>query len=252
MHLFFILLFSFSLYSQDANLTYEKALEQYKAKDYIKSIETIRELILANGTKYEYHYLAAHDYWSMLNHKVAISHLQSAIKFKPEDPNAYIDLVKVLADSKSLKAALNLCEESLEKFKENKELRILQASLLIRFAKYELALPIIENLKNSSPTDFRPISLEGQLFFQKREYDKAEMSLKWAESLNKTEPSILNNLALVHEQMAILSLNKSKTVDAKKFIDQALEEIETASKIMNTPSINDSKKRIYELSKKIK
>ena len=252
MHLFFILLFSLSIYSQDSNLTYEKALEHFKSKDYIKSIEIIRELILANGTKYEYHYLAAHDYWSMLNHKVAISHLQSAIKFKPEDPNAYIDLIKVLSDSKSYKAALSLCEESLEKFKENKELRILQASLLIRFTKYELALPIIENLKTSAPTDFRPISLEGQLFFQKKEYDKAEISLKWAESLNKTEPSILNNLALVHEQLAILYLNKNKVNDAKKFLDQAIEEIETASKIVNTPSIQENKKRINELTKKIK
>ncbi len=242
-------LISLLSFGQEQNLlTYEKALDEFKKSEFQKSIETIRELILKDGTKYEYHYLAAHDYWSLGNYKSAINHFQAAIKFKPEDPKAYIDLVKLFENSKNLKTALSFCESSIEKFPNEYELKILQAGLLLKFGRFEFVNSILEKLKTENPNDYRPILLESNIYFARKDFEKAELTLKWANSLSPENPFVNNNLAILHEQI-YLSLIQKKSPDAKQKLNQALEEIDIAAKNSKEPSILENQKRILTYPK---
>lgn len=243
---FLISLFSFG---QEPNLpTYEKALDEFKKSEFQKSIEIIRELILQNGTKYEYHYLAAHDYWSLGNFKSAVNHFQAAIKFKPDDAKAYIDLVKLYENSKNFKMALSFCESSIEKFPNEYELKILQAGLLLKFGRFEFVNSILEKLKTENPNDYRPILIESNVYFATKDFEKAELTLKWANSLSSENPFIQNNLAILHEQV-YLSLLAKKNPAAKQKLIQAVDEINLAAKNSKDPSILENQKRILAYPK---
>lgn len=243
----FVLFFLIQLigFAQNTNLpTYENALEEYKKKEFQKSIEMIRELILQNGTKYEYHYLAAHDYWNLGNFKSAYNHFQASIKFKPEDVKAYIDLVKLHENSKNYKTALSFCESSIELFPKEYELKILQAGLLLKFSRFEYVQTILEKLKLENPNDYRPLLVEANIYFAIKDLEKAELTLKWASSISENNPYILNNLAILHEQFYL-----KKSTDAKQKLNLAIEEINQAAKKSTEPAILENQKRILAYPK---
>ncbi|HMX35373.1 MAG TPA: hypothetical protein PKC66_24280, partial [Leptospiraceae bacterium] len=83
------------------SMTYEKALAEYKAASYQESLQTIREILKVEKPRYELHYLAAFDYWNLKEYKSAINHFQAAIRLKPDDTKAYIDIVKVYTSAQS-------------------------------------------------------------------------------------------------------------------------------------------------------
>lgn len=246
--LFFIL--SFGIFSQD-EFTYEKALSQYKSAAYQDSLQTIREIIKADKPRYELHYLAAFNYWNLKEIKPALNHFQAAIRFKPEDTKAYIDIVKLYNSAHMYKPALELCEDAVKKFPLESELKFQQVSLLLKFNRIEMALEIIEKLKLSLADDYRPLALEANIYYMKRDFEKAEISLKWASALAPNNPNLKNNLALIYEQIAINYLKTNEKEKAKINLELAKEQIESAINVTQNSIFFENQKRINVLYEKL-
>ena len=252
--IFLFLIFVLSVSAQEPEKpTYEKALAEYKNSQYTKSLEIIRSLILSNENKgnYEWHYLAAHAYWGLSNFKSAKDHFSASIKFKPEDSKAYIDLIKLYENMKLYKQALTLCESSIELFPADYDLKIMQASLLVRFSKFSVAIEKVEKLKEINAKDFKPLLIESNVYFMQNDFEKAELTLKWAASLASNNPIIQNNLALVYEQISISLKQKNKIEEAKLKMNLASNEINQAIKNSNSQQIIENQKRISEGLKKL-
>ena len=232
----FLTLFISGIYAQDL-ATYDKALAEYKTASYQESLQTLREVFKLEKPRYELHYLAAFNYWNLKEVKPALSHFQSAIKFKPDDTKAYIDIIKLYNSAQMYKPALELCEDAVKKFPEETELKLQQVALLLKYGKLEIALDIIEKLKQSLVDDYRPLTLEANIYYIKKDFEKAEISLKWASALASNNANIKNNLALVYEQMALLNLKANEKEKAKINLELAKAQMEAA--------VNTSQNFIY-------
>lgn len=243
--LFFFLIFSIAQAQEE--LTYEKALAQYKSASYQESLQSIREIIKLDKPRYELHYLAAFNYWNLKEIKPAINHFQAAIKFKPEDPKAYIDLIKLYTSAQMYKLALELCEDVIKKFPQEPELKLQQVAILLKYGRIDISLEIIEKLKLSLPNDYRPLALESNIYYMKRDFEKAEISLKWATELAPTNPNLKNNLALIYEQMAILSLKANDKEKAKINLELAKSQIDSAVNTAQNTIFLENQKRISSL-----
>lgn len=244
MKLFLFLVLSLSIYAQESTVTYEKALAEYKSAAYQESLQTLREVFKIEKPRYELHYLAAFNYWNLKEIKPALSHFQSAIKFKPDDTKAYIDIIKLYNSAQMYKPALELCEDAVKKFPAESELRLQQVALLLRYGKVEIALDIIEKLKLSLVDDYRPLTLEANIYYLKRDFEKAEISLKWASALAPTNANLKNNLALVYEQMALQNLKTNEKEKAKINLDLAKSQLESAINSNQNPVFLENQKRI--------
>ena len=62
---FLLLLFLTLSALQSQDMTYERALAEYKAGAYQDSLQTIREIFKIEKPRYELHYLAAFNYWNL-------------------------------------------------------------------------------------------------------------------------------------------------------------------------------------------
>ncbi|HMV43971.1 MAG TPA: tetratricopeptide repeat protein [Leptospiraceae bacterium] len=230
------------------SMTYEKALAEYKAASYQESLQTIREILKVEKPRYELHYLAAFDYWNLKEYKSAINHFQAAIRLKPDDTKAYIDIVKVYTSAQSYKQALELCEDAIKRFPQEPKLRFQQVTLLLKYGRVDVALEIIEKLKLTLPEDYRPLALESNIYYMKRDFEKAEISLKWASALSPSNANLKNNLALIYEQMAIINLKTNEKEKAKVNLDLAKSQLESAISTNSNPVFLENQKRIVSLS----
>lgn len=249
----FIILLTFAshcIFAQDEP-TYERALAHYKAASYQESLQTIREIIKADKPRYELHYLAAFNYWNLKEIRPALNHFQAAIKFKPDDTKAYIDIIKLYTSAQMFKPALELCEDAVKKFPLDVELKFQQVSLLLKFGKTEMALEIIEKLKLSLVEDYRPLSLEANIYYMKRDFEKAEISLKWASALAPNNPNLKNNLALIYEQIAISYLKTNDKTKARINLELAKLQIESAIDTDQNSIFLENQKRINNLYEKL-
>jgi tetratricopeptide (TPR) repeat protein len=240
-----IFLFTFSLTALHSQaMTYEKALAEYKASAYQESLQTIREILKVEKPRYELHYLAAYNYWHLKEWKSAVNHFQAAIKFKPEDTNAYIDIIKLYSSAQLNKAALELCEDAIRKFPQEPKFKFQQVALLLKYGRIDVSLEIIEKLKLTLPEDYRPLALESNIYYMKRDFEKAEISLKWASALAPNNPNLKNNLALIYEQMALISLKTNDKAKAKINLELAKAQIDSAVSTIQSNVFLENQKRI--------
>ncbi len=241
---FLLLLFLTLSALQSQDMTYERALAEYKAGAYQDSLQTIREIFKVEKPRYELHYLAAFNYWNLKEWKSAVNHFQAAIKFKPEDTNAYIDIIKLYSSAQLNKQGLELCEDAIKKFPQEPKFKFQQVALLLKYGRIDVSLEIIEKLKQTLPDDYRPLALESNIYYMKRDFEKAEISLKWASALAPNNANLKNNLALIYEQMAFQNLKVNDKAKAKINLDLAKSQIDSAVSSSQNNVFLENQKRI--------
>lgn len=223
----------------------ETAIHYYKSQNYEEVIQIIRKLHEEGKNSFESHALCAHAYNKLGNFESAFSHFQQALKFKPDDPNILADRIRLCINFGKIKQAIDYANAALEKHPQNKEIRFLHSYTLFLRGKPKTALARVEKLKSELPDDPEILNLEGKIYYSLGNYEKADLSLKWASALQKDSPSILNNLALVHEKM-YLSLQKDNLQDKASFhLKEAKENIQKAVSLdAKNPTIAKNAQRI--------
>jgi tetratricopeptide (TPR) repeat protein len=139
-----------------------------------------------------------------------------------------------------------LLETAEIKFPNSKELKLQKAFIIGKYGKINTGLAIIETLKQEAPNDPRPLAVESNLYFLQGDLEKAEMSLKWAISLQKTSPFFHNNIALIYERMSDLETKAGKKEKAKENLMEAEKSVTKAISLKEYPQMILTLKRIQE------
>jgi len=176
----------------------------------------------------------------------SIDSLYSALKLKPNDTEIYIELIKAHISSNRYKGALELIETAEAKFPNSKELKLQKAFITGKYGKINTALAIIETLKQESPNDPRPLAIESNLYFIQGDLEKAEMSIKWAISLQENSPFYYNNLALIYEKMSENDMKSGNKEKAKNNLMEADKTIQKAISLKLFPQMTETQKRIQD------
>ncbi|PJZ58513.1 hypothetical protein CH367_00175 [Leptospira barantonii] len=233
--LFFILclivpMFSSQVFAQTGE-EYSLALKEYENRNYEKSLEIIRALHDKGGRSYESHYLAGHCHFALGRTKSAGTHWSEALSIKPGDAAVSLDYARYLLNNGREDDGLQVIARAYELNPRNKDIRLLFGTALLYNGKARDALSITEKLKAEDSNDYRPLVLEGQIYYYLGSIEKAEVSLKWANSLVPNNANVLNNLALVYEKASNQENKKGKLNSAKNYLNSAKEQIESALKL---------------------
>jgi tetratricopeptide (TPR) repeat protein len=226
--------------------TYASALSLFKAGSYEESSKMIQSSILSNTATHKEYVLLSHCNWAKGNINASIDNLFSALKLKPNDTEIYIEIIKAHIAASRFKGALELMETADTKFPNSKELKLQKAFLIGKYGKINTGLGIIETLKQEAPNDPRPLALEANLYFLQGDLEKAEMSLKWAISLENSSPFFHNNLALIYERMSDMDLKAGKKEKAKENLLEAEKSISKAISLKEYSQSIATLKRIQE------
>jgi len=138
---------------------------------------------------------------------------------------------------------MDILETAEGKFSNSKELKLQKAFLYGKYGKVNTALGLIEELKQEYPNDPRPLSIEANLYFLKGDYEKAEMSIKWAISLQENSPYYHNNLSLLYEKMADASLKAGNKEQARGYLTDAEKSIQKALSLKSFPQMLETQKK---------
>ncbi|EMY76809.1 tetratricopeptide repeat protein [Leptospira weilii serovar Ranarum str. ICFT] len=210
---------------------YSLALKEFENRNYEKSLEIIRALHEKGGRSYETHYLAGHSHFALGRTKSAGSHWSEALSIKPGDAAVSLDYTKYLLNNGREDDGLQVIARAYELNPRNKDIRLLFGTALLYNGKVKDALNVTEKLKSEDSNDYRPLVLEGQIYYYLGNIEKAEVSLKWANSIVPNNASVLNNLALVYEKASNQENKKGRFGNAKNFLNSAKEQIESALKL---------------------
>jgi Flp pilus assembly protein TadD len=218
-------LLSTAIFSQ---ADYNSAMTRFKNHDYPGTIEIIKSIHNSGGNTYSSHVLCAHAYSKLGDFDSSSSHFFQAMKIKSTDPRVRADLIRLYLNHNKTKGALELATEAIEKYTEDNEIQFLYATTLFRRGKPKSALSRVEKLKSISQNDPELLNLEGKIYFSLENYDKADVSLKWASALDKNSPSIWNNIALVQEKLFLINKSNGKLKSAGEHLKESKESIKKA------------------------
>ncbi|WCL48699.1 tetratricopeptide repeat protein [Leptospira sp. GIMC2001] len=221
--LFIILSFSLS-----AESDYASAKSKYQEKNWKATIEEIAKIHDAGGNSYETHVLCAFAYNNLNDFTSSSAHFFQAMKFKPNEPRMRADHIRLFLNHDKTKGALELATEAIERFSEDPEIQFLYAYTLFRRGKPKTALNRVEKLKSISQNDAELLNLEGKIYYSLGNYDKADVSLKWASAINSDSAAIWNNLALVQEKLFLASRKSGKKKEASQYLTEAKDSIQKA------------------------
>ncbi len=242
-----------SVFSQESKTpvvgsSYFQAVEEYKLKNYAKSIELLRSLLSEGKATYESYALLAYNYDKLNDFENAYSSIQEARKRKPEDENLASSTLGILAHFKKWKAVIELAEKFVPMYPTNAEIRYFYSLALSHKGAGKVALSQIEKAKANNPNDVRFLELEGKIYYSLKNYEKADMSLRWASSLNEKSASIWNNLALVQEALYHQNKKLGKKKDALGYLEEAKLCIQRAESMdSDQTSIKENVKRIQSI-----
>ncbi|TGK07362.1 hypothetical protein EHO59_04450 [Leptospira semungkisensis] len=231
--LFSLILFVFStgtIFAQEQP-DYQSALAEFQKGNSEKALEIIRVLHEQGKRSYETHYLAAFCHYNAGRTKSAATHWFEALKLKPGDPAVSMDFARYLIQAGRNSDALEIIRNSYEVNPKNREVRLLYATTLLYNGKARDALFIIEKLKSEDGNDYRPLVLEAQVYFYLGSAEKAEVSLKWAQSLVPANANVLNNLGLVYEKAGNQEAKRGNVKKALEQLKSAKEQLESALKL---------------------
>jgi len=224
---------------------YEAAVAYFKKQQWQEVIEEIRKHHEAGQNSYESHALCGFAYSKLGNFESASSHFLQAIKWKPDDPRVRADLIRLHLNHNKLKSGFDLAVSALEKFPEDSEIQFLYATALFLRGKPKTALLRVEKLKAESPDNAELLNLEGKIYYTLGNYEKSELSLKWATVLKRDSPSIWNNLALVQENLYKFYEKSGDTKNAALYKQEAKDSIQKAVSLdARNPSIAINAERI--------
>lgn len=260
-HIFFLLCLTPLLNAQEPQANYQQALKLFQKGAFRESILVIRKVIDTNGKSYRLHYLAAYDYWRLGNLHTTKLHLKAAKKLDDSKKDIWIDLIKIHIMQKKYSRAMEICLAGQKKFPQSIELELLQASILSQQKKHKQALKKVEKIKSEYSSDYRPLLLESKLYFNRKRYEKAEMSLKWAEKMVPKNAIVKNNLGLIHEKLARKMIRRSKKarkngqekkadsqkMEAHQKLERAISLLEQAIALQNRPYYQKNLQRCQKL-----
>lgn len=243
------LYFTTAVFSQEqsspAGSSYFQAVEEYKLRNYPKSIELLKTLLVEGKATYESYALLSYNYDKLNDFDNAYSAIQEARKRKPDDESLVTDMLGILARHKKWKAVIELCEKFVPQYTTNGEIRYFYALALAQRGADKVALSQIEKAKANHPNDVRFLELEGKIYFALKNFDKADVSLRWASSINDKSASVWNNLALVQEALYLQNIKLGKKKDAATYLEEAKLCIQRAENLdSNHTSIKENSRRI--------
>lgn len=225
--------------------SYFQAVEEYKLKNYPKSIALLKSLLSEGKATYESYALLAYNYDKLNDFENAYSSIQEARKRKPDDENLASDMLGILAHFKKWKAVIELCEKFVPLYASNAEIRYFYALALAGRGADKVALSQIEKAKANHPNDVRFLELEGKIYYSMKSYEKADVSLRWASSINDKSASVWNNLALVQEAMYYQNVKLGKKKDAVTYLEEAKLCIQRAENLApDKASVKENGRRI--------
>lgn len=241
-----------SLHSQEkeqVGSAYFQAVDEYKVKNYNKSIELVKSLLTDGKSSYEFYALLAFNYDKLNDFENSYKNILEARKRKPDDEDLLLASLAILTRHKKWKPAIELAEKTIPLYPQNPEVRYFYALALSEKGASKTALSQIEKAKAGSPNDFRMLELEGKIYYNLKNYDKADVSLRWASSLNQNSAEIWNNLALVQESLYKTNKKLGKKSQANTYLTEAKECIQKASDLNGeSNTIKENSKRIVALS----
>ncbi|TGL50204.1 hypothetical protein EHQ55_08005 [Leptospira meyeri] len=241
-----------SLHSQEkeqVGSAYFQAVDEYKVKNYNKSIELVKSLLTDGKSSYEFYALLAFNYDKLNDFENSYKNMLEARKRKPDDEDLLQASLAILTRHKKWKPAIELAEKTIPLYPQNPEVRYFYALALSEKGASKTALSQIEKAKAGSPNDFRMLELEGKIYYNLKNYDKADVSLRWASSLKQNSAEIWNNLALVQESLYKTNKKLGKKSQANTYLAEAKECIQKASDLNGeSNTIKENSKRIVALS----
>ncbi|PJZ71257.1 hypothetical protein CH373_01745 [Leptospira perolatii] len=238
-----VLALSFSqLHAQE--LDYGAAMAEYQSGNSEKALEIIRALHEQGKRSYETHYLAAFCHYKQGRNKSAATHWSEALKLKPGDAAVSSDFARYLIQVGRSEDALEIITKAYQTHPKDRQVRLLFATSLLYTGQARDALYVIEKLKAEDPNDYKPLVIEAQTYFYLGSPEKAEVSLKWAQSLVPENSAILNNLALVYEKAGNQEAKRGNTKKALEHYKNAKEQVDAALKIKSDERIQGNQRRI--------
>lgn len=241
-----------SLHSQEkeqVGSAYFQAVDEYKVKNYNKSIELVKSLLADGKSSYEFYALLAFNYDKLNDFENSYKNMLESRKRKPDDEDLLQASLAILTRHKKWKPAIELAEKTIPLYPQNPEVRYFYALALSEKGASKTALSQIEKAKAGSPNDFRMLELEGKIYYNLKNYDKADVSLRWASSLNQNSAEIWNNLALVQESLYKSNKKLGKKSQANTYLAEAKDCIRKASDLNGeSNTIKENSKRIVALN----
>ena len=232
--LFLLLIFIFPIFSEIKVPNLQNALELYQKKNYSSSIR-----LLKKNKDFKSYYLLAHNYIALKNWNRAIFYLTKVWRLESSKREfVVLELVKCYFNLKQYYKSMEIIRNAKRDFPDNYEFSILEINNLIYLNKNKVALDKIENLKSKSNVTKDLLVLEALVYTKRAEYEKAELSLKWALSLEPSSAYILNNLASVYEKKARVFMKNKNFKESQKLLLLAKQNLESALKIKNYPNLD--------------
>lgn len=248
---FLILVLSFSLpvFSQDqVGSSYFQAVDEFKVKNYEKSIEILKGMLGDGKSSFEFYALLAYNYDRLGDFDNAYKNILEARKRKPDDEDLLEGSLAILCRHLKWKPAIELAEKVIPLFPQNSDIRFYYALALTGKGATKTALSQIEKAKAQSPNEAKFLELEGKIYYQLRNFEKADVSLRWASSLKPNSAEIWNNLALVQEGQYRSFQKLGKKSSANEALAEAKSLVEKASSLADTnENIKSNAKRILAL-----
>jgi len=237
------------------NQYYEKALAEFQKQKYEASLNYIRHVIKSDMKNYKLRYLAAHNHWRSKNFDSATIHFQVAINAKPLKIGTYIDLSLMQIHQKLYKNAKQTVINAITRFEKNKiEIPAKFYIILSRISFYQYqfknALLYIQKAKEKFSANegikdqLEAILIEGRIYLAKGKFDQAEISLNWALTLKKKNPTAINLLGYIYEQWANATKENKK---AEQLRVKAVKEYKLA---LNSKDIPDKLKKLIQTNLK--
>lgn len=239
--IFFLYFLGNLLIAQEERIANLKTL--YKNKEYKKIVEQLEEEVEnSKDLDLQVYFLYSYSLWNLGDKEEAIDSLYLALKRKPS-PEVFSQLVKAYSSNLKYKGALEICEAGLKKFPDDAKLNLQRGYLLAKFRKTNEALRVAEGLKSKYPNDPKPLVLEAHIYSLRKDWEKAQIALEWANSLEANNPIYKNNLAVVYEKSAENEKQKSKVLE---YLTRAKDTLEQAIKISPSSASEVNLKRIQE------
>lgn len=229
--------------------SYFQAVEEYKIGNYQRSSEILNKLNEEGKGSFETFALLGYSLDKMNEMEASISAISEARKRNPVNEKLAEDLLALYTKNKKGKLSIELAEKFVSMFPNNGAIRYLYAVNLQQKGAGKLALTQIEKAKAFSSVDARTLELEGKIYYQLRYFDKAEMSLKWATSIEPNTASLWNNLGLVQESLYKQFAKLGKKTEADSYLNEAKQSLEKAMELdTNSELIKENSKRIRSLN----
>lgn len=204
--------------AKTGDAAYERALAYYEQKNYDACLTAVRPAIKDSGTKPELRILAAHCHAAKKNYSDAVYHLRAVAEETPERPGLREDIIGLLFASGRYKEARKAGYSFIEDLKDAdkpvpQQLSLLVARAELAYGNAAQALALARDAKQSADSAVKYLGLitETRALIALANFDEADISLSYAESMRDSELH-----ALLRANIAELQWAKNKFPEDKR------------------------------------